>query len=363
MKRAVAAAAGALVIVGAVALLGGCSLPYYWQAAAGQMALYGKRSPIEAVIANPQTSAQTRDALREVLEIRHFAVAELALPDNRSYATYADLERDVVVWNVVAADELSVDPRTWCFAFAGCVNYRGYFNEASARRFAARLQADGLDTAVAGATAYSTLGYFADPVLNTMIAGPSFYLVEQLIHELAHQKFYVKDDSDLNEAFATAVAEYGTRRWLMRVGDTAGIDDYREQVRRRAQFAELVRGQRERLRAIYARDVPDDEKRRAKEAAFDALRVEYGALKRTWYGGANYDEWFSRPLNNAHIASVATYRHWLPGLRRLLETSGIDAFYAEVEALGGLQMEQRRQRLQSWLDGAAAGGASAMPPW
>ena len=212
------AGAGGLVIVGAVALLGGCTLPYYWQAAAGQMELLGKRTPIEAVIANPQTSAQTRDALREVLQIRQFAVAELGLPENGSYATYVDIGRDFVVWNVVAADQFSVDPRTWCFPVAGCVSYRGYFNESSARRSAARLEADGLDTAVAGATAYSTLGYFADPVLNTMIAGPRLHLAELLIHELAHQKFYVRDDSDLNEAFATAVAEYGTRRWLMHSG-------------------------------------------------------------------------------------------------------------------------------------------------
>lgn len=354
VMRTGVARAGGLVIAGVVALLGGCTLPYYWQAAAGQMELLGKRTPIEAVIANSQTSPQTRDALREVLEIRQFAVAELGLPENGSYATYVDIGRDFVVWTVVAADQFSVDPRTWCFPVAGCVSYRGYFNESSARRSAARLEAGGLDTAVAGATAYSTLGYFADPVLNTMIAGPRFHLAELLIHELAHQKFYVRDDSDLNEAFATAVAEYGTRRWLMHSGDPAGIDAYLEHVRKRAQFAELIDRQRARLRAIYAGEGQEDTKRRAKDAAFDTLQAEYDALKQTWVGGTNYDEWFSLPLNNAHVASVTTYRHWLPGLRWLLDANGLEVFYAEVKALGSLEMEQRRQRLQDWLDRAAA---------
>lgn len=353
--RSRVAAAVALVVIGVGAglLLGGCSLPYYWQAAAGQMALLGKRDRIEAVIEDPRTSTQTRDALHNVLRIRQFAVDELGLPDNGSYATYADLERDYVVWNVVAADEFSVDAMTWCFPFAGCVSYRGYFEEAAARRFAARLEADGLDIAVAGTTAYSTLGYFADPVLNTMIAGPEYYLAELLFHELAHQKFYVKGDSELNEAFATAVAEYGTLRWLMQSGDSTGIGAYREQARKRTLFAELISDQRERLRAIYARDESVDAMRMAKQTAFELLRAEYEALKQTWGGGDNYDAWFSRPLNNAHITSVATYRYWLPGLRWLLETRGLDAFYADVGDLGTLDTEQRRRRLETWRDHAA----------
>ena len=350
----------AIAVVGAGALLAGCSLPYYWQAASGQMALLGKRTPVEAVIEDPRTSAQTRESLRKVLEARRFAVDPLGLPESDSYTTYVDLERTYAVWNVVAADEFSVDPRIWCFPFAGCVSYRGYFDEASARRFAARLEADGQETAVNGAAAYSTLGYFADPVLNTMIAGPEPYLIEVLFHELAHQKFYLRDDSELNEAFATAVAEYGTQRWLMMYGDADAIDAYRERLRRRAQFAELVDTQRERLRSIYAGDDPVQAKRRAKEAAFDTLRAEYGALKQTWDGGADYDEWFSRPLNNARLASVATYEHWLPGLRWLLEARGLDEFYAEVETLGNLEAEARRRRLQGWLDRAGGGASTAL---
>ena len=377
------ARAGAAVLAGiaSTALLGGCSLPYYWQAAAGQLSLLSKRVPIETVIEDPQTSEETRQALNTVLKGRRFAVDELGLPDNRSYATYVDLGRNtggaasgdaapehgnggpaaanarrvrnIAVWNVVAAEEFSVDPRTWCFLFAGCVSYRGYFSEEAARRYAARLEAEGLDVLVGGASAYSTLGYFADPVFSTMIGGTDYRIVELLLHELAHQKFYLKGDSDLNEAFATAVAEYGTQRWLMQSGDVDGLDAYRQQALIQTHFAELISRQRERLRAIYAGTGPAGEKRRAKAAAFETLRAEYAAVKDSWDGRANYDAWFAGPLNNAHVASVATYRYWVPGLRWLLETNGLDSFYDEVEALGGLDTEERRLRLQGWRERAS----------
>ena len=381
------ARAGAAVLAGiaSTALLGGCSLPYYWQAAAGQLSLLSKRVPIETVIEDPQTSEETRQALNTVLKARRFAVDELGLPDNRSYATYVDLDRNtggaasgdaapehgnggpiaanarrarnIAVWNVVAAEEFSVDPRTWCFLFAGCVSYRGYFSEEAARRYAARLEAEGLDVLVGGASAYSTLGYFADPVVSTMIGGPEYRIVELLLHELAHQKFYLKGDSDLNEAFATAVAEYGTQRWLMQTADAGSLDAYRQQALIQTQFAELISRQRERLRAIYAGTGPAGEKRRSKAAAFEALRAEYVALRDSWDGRANYDGWFARPLNNAHVASVSTYRYWVPGLLRLLESRGLEAFYEEMETLATQDAEQRRLRLQGWREQAVGNGA------
>ncbi len=365
----------AVVAISIVPLLGGCSLPYYWQAVTGQVSLLSRRVPIEAVIEDPQTDAQTRDALRTVLEVRRFAMDELGLPHNRSYSTYVNLDggsagpapgeagsaggdassgaghrrvSNSAVWIVVAAEEFSIDPRTWCYPFAGCVSYRGYFNEAAARRYAARLKDEGLDVAVGGAAAYSTLGYFADPVVSSMIGGPEFWTVELILHELAHQKFYFRGDSDLNEAFATTVAEYGTQRWLMRSGDAETLAAYGQQAYVQAQFAELIARQKEKLRAIYSGPGSADEKRRAKEAAFETLRSEYTALKPAWKGRVNYDAWFARPLNNAHIASVATYRYWVPGMLRLLESRGLDAFYAEVEALAALDADERRLRLQGW---------------
>ena len=331
-------------------MLTGCSLPYYWQAVGGQLGLLRQRTPIEAVLENPQTSPETRESLRQVLEMRHFAIEELGLPDNGSYRSYVDLGRAYVVWNVVATNEFSVDPVTWCFPIAGCVSYRGYFDEEAALRFSSRLDAEGLDTAVGGATAYSTLGYFADPILNTMIASGEQYVAGLLFHELAHQRFYLKDDSDLNEAFATALAEHGTELWLMRSGDSQALTQYRAQIRRRTQFAELVGDQQRRLREIYASGDSADTMRRAKRQAFETLRADYAALKRSWGGAVDYDAWFARPLNNAHLASVATYRRWLPGLRWLLDARGLSGFYAEMDALEELDLDDRRVRLEGWLE-------------
>ena len=330
-------------------VLSGCSLSYYWQAVGGQLDLLRKRMPIEEVLERAETSPRTRESLRQVLEIRHFATTELGLPDNGSYRSYVDLGRAYVVWNVVAAEEFSVEPISWCFPFAGCVSYRGYFDEQAARRFSAHLDAEGFDTTVGGTTAYSTLGYFADPVLNTMIESGGLSIVALLIHELAHQRFYLQDDSELNEAFATAVEEYGTELWLMRAGDQDAIAEYRARMRRRTDFSKLVTDQQERLREVFDRGDSEESKRVAKQASFDVMRTEYEALRRTWGGVTDYDAWFDRPLNNAHLVSVATYRRWLPGLRWLLEGQGLEGFYGQMEALEDLSLSERRARLEEWL--------------
>ena len=265
-------------------VISGCSLSYYWQAVGGQLELLRKRMPIEEVLERAETSPRTRESLRQVLEIRHFATTELGLPDNGSYRSYVDLGRAYVVWNVVAAEEFSVEPISWCFPFAGCVSYRGYFDEQAARGFSAHLDAEGFDTTVGGTTAYSTLGYFADPVLNTMIESGGLSIVALLIHELAHQRFYLQDDSELNEAFATAVEEYGTELWLMRAGDQDAIAEYRARMRRRTDFSNLVTDQQERLREVFDRGDSEESKRVAKQASFDVMRTEYEALRRTWGG-------------------------------------------------------------------------------
>src|SRR5690606_34859178 len=175
------------------------------------------------VLADPQQDEHVRVALGKVPLIRQFAVEELKLPRNESYTTYVDLGRDYVVWNVIATEEFSVNPKRWCYPFTGCVSYRGFFQPETAERFRQALERDGLDTYLAGATAYSTLGYFADPILNTMLVGGEQYIASVLFHELAHQRIYVKDDSGLSEAFATAVEEYGTELWLERHGSERAV--------------------------------------------------------------------------------------------------------------------------------------------
>ncbi|HSC15172.1 MAG TPA: aminopeptidase [Gammaproteobacteria bacterium] len=326
----------------------GCAATYYWQAIGGQIELLRKREPIEEVIADPAVDAKLKTTLARVETMRRFAVDELLLPSNDSYTTYVELDRPYVVWNVVATEEFSVEPRRWCFPFAGCVAYRGYFDKAGAERFAANLAEDGLDTYSGGSTAYSTLGYFDDPVLSSMVAGGDQYVASLLFHELAHQLLYVKSDSEFSEAFAMVVEEIGTERWLSAHGTPADLARYRTRRQRREQFGELISAQQARLRALYASGAPPEQLRADKQRAFETLRREYEALKTTWDGNTDYDAWFAQPLNNAALASVATYTRWLPAMRARLDEVGLRAFYADAAAIAELDEEQRAERLRAW---------------
>ena len=222
-----------------------------------------------------------------------------------------------------AKARFAVDPMQWCFPMIGCVSYRGYFSRDAAEQFAATLSERSMDTYVAGASAYSTLGYFADPVLNTMLAGGEHYIAGILFHELAHQKFYLRGDSDLNEAFATAVQQHGTTEWLAVHGSAGDVAAYRDRLLRQADFAAMVAAQRARLQAVYAADQSDEAKREAKQVAFTRMREDYEQLKRRWGGITDYDNFFARQLNNAQLASVTTYRRWLPGLSWYIDQYGL----------------------------------------
>lgn len=331
-------------------------MPFYWQAIGGQLELLRKRTPIEELLADPDLDPDLRLSLGAVSEIRGFAVHELGLPDNDSYTSYVDLDRPYVVWNVVAAEEFSTKPKRWCFPFAGCVSYRGFFDREDAEAFRARLDKEGYDTFSGGSTAYSTLGYFSDPVLSTMLGGGDQYIASLLFHELAHQRLYIKDDSEFNEAFATAIEEYGTELWLRRHADELAIERYRERLANRTVFANLVAAQQRRLKSIYASNASAEAKREAKRAAFAAMRDEYARLKEE-SKSLNYDSWFDQPLNNATLAAVATYRRWVPALRSRLDVLGVDGFYAEMDTLADLTVDERRARLSRWLE-APPGGAS-----
>jgi predicted aminopeptidase len=340
-----------LGVIGLIALgsmLQGCAMPFYWQAIGGQFELLRKRTPIERVLADPNQDERVKATLGRVPEIRRFAVEELRLPRNESYTTYVDLGRPYVVWNVIATDEFSVNPKRWCYPFTGCVAYRGFFNKRSAERFQAALERDGLDTYLAGASAYSTLGYFADPILNTMVVGGEQYIASILFHELAHQVLYIRDDSALSEAFATAVEEYGTELWLERNGETDALEHYRRKIRYRLEFGALISRQQSRLRAVYSESVPPEEMRTRKAAAFDEMREEYASLKAAWGGATDYDRWFEQDLNNAALASVATYRRWLPTLKSRLALVGPAAFYIEMQELSEMSSISRQLVLESW---------------
>jgi predicted aminopeptidase len=337
----IAATFRAVLIVVLIAAAGsGC---YILESVQGQLALMSKREPIARVIADAATPAALRSQLEAVAAIRDFASRELGLPDNGSYRSYADVGRRYVVWNVVAAPEFSVDPREWCYPIVGCVAYRGYFVEAQARAFADKLRSQGLDVAVGGVAAYSTLGHFNDPVLNTMMGWSEAELAAIIFHELTHQLVYVPDDSAFNEALATTVEDDGVRRWLQVQGRDADLASYLLQQERYLKVIGLLSATRAELRTMYASGLPPEQVREKKHAAFLAMRSSFALLKADWGGHAPFESWFAEDLNNAQLASIATYFDCVPGFKRELEAAGGDlsAFYARVRGLAKLDQEKR----------------------
>jgi predicted aminopeptidase len=340
----------ALIALIVAAALSGCGIDYYFQGVAGQADMLARARPIDEVLATTQ-DRRLAERLERTREIRAYASRELGLPDNASYTRYADLGRPFVVWNVVSAPALSLAPRQWCYPVAGCVSYRGFFNEADAKAEAERLAANGDDVHVGGVPAYSTLGWFDDPVLSSFIRYPDTALARLVFHELAHQLVYVKDDSEFNESFATAVEEAGVSRWIAAQAGkplhAALVAERLRSDRLRGEFARLVRDARVRLAAIYAGHASEAEKRAAKQTVYAAMRSAYEEAKAGDAGLAGFDRWFAgyagQGPNNAALAAIALYDTKVPAFRALLAQSGGDlpTFYARVRELAGKPRDER----------------------
>ncbi|RZI39883.1 aminopeptidase [Herbaspirillum sp. HC18] len=337
----------ALIFCGVAALVAGCAqIGYVVQAAQGQFSLLSEARPIDDWIASPDTEDKLKGKLSRVKQIRAFAARELGLPDNDTFTTYADLKRPFVMWNIVATPELSLKPLKWCFPVAGCVNYRGYYSKEDAQAFAAELRAEHYDVEVSGVPAYSTLGWFKDPVLSTFIQYPDGELARLVFHELAHQMVYVPGDSRFNESFAVAVEEAGVERWMEVYGDEKTRKAYAAYEGRKRDFLALLMKHRKQLQENYDRDVSDVEKRKEKDVIFKSLKEEYLVLKDSWGGYSGYDRWFAEPLSNAHLSAIATYHDFVPGFRALLaQQKYMGKFYEAVRRLAALSEDERHQQL------------------
>jgi predicted aminopeptidase len=320
----------AATVTGLLASLTGC---YYMQAVRGHLEVMREREPIDDVIRASKTPVDLAERLQLVKDARTFSIKELGLPDNGSYRTYADIERDYVVWNVVAAPEFSLQSKRWCFPVAGCVNYRGYFSEQAAHREAARLEEQGNDVAVGGVAGYSTLGKFSDPVLNTMMRWDDVDLVAVIFHELAHQVLYVKGDSGFNESFATAVEEFGVERWLVSRELDEEYGAYRNRQEIREEIMRLVAEARSDLEQIYSAQAGVEQMRSRKQLRLDQLLADLTVeLEKS---GRDKPSWLDDGLNNARLASLTLYHGRLPEFRRLLARcdEDIQCFYAGAREL------------------------------
>ena len=341
----------ALLLLLSVALVSCETVGYYSQAARGQLTIVFGREDIQRLIERQDLSDELADKFARVMDIREFAESELGLPVGGNYSSYVDIEREHVVWNVFAAPEFSVEPVNWCYPIAGCVAYRGFFSERSALRYAAKLEEDGLDVYTGGVDAYSTLGWFEDSLLSTVLNRADYQLAGLIFHELAHQLVYLPGDTTFNESFATAVEREGVRRWLAKSNKDFNIDAALLDYDRQQQFVDLVTDYRDRFESLYQLDLNASSMRSQKLELQQTLREEYAVLKQQWQGYEGYDGWFSRSLNNAQLSTVASYNDLLPFFAAVFEQSNQDfsTFYAEVSRLADLP-EQERDELVAAIE-------------
>ncbi|WP_415772512.1 aminopeptidase [Pseudomonas sp. LB3P38] len=337
--------------------LNGCAgVSYYGQLASGQLQLLRVREPVSTVIADPGRDPLLRAHLTQSQKARTFASQQLQLPDNQSYRLYADIGRPFVVWNVFATPEFSLTPQNHCFPIAGCVAYRGYYSQSAARGEAALQRLQGMDVSIGGVEAYSTLGWFNDPIISSMMSWGDERLATLIFHELAHQRFYVKDDTEFNESFATFVEQEGTRQWRAFRGLAP---DSGAQVQQRDQFIQLVLDTRTRLERLYTLPLPADQTRQRKADEFERLRSEYRQLRDSqWAGDKRYDAWINAPMNNARLLPFGLYDQWVPAFAALFRQVGGDwvKFYAAVERLGALPVGERKAALNALAQLKSRGG-------
>jgi predicted aminopeptidase len=313
-----------LGIFSAIALCGCNSVSYYHHLISGQIAILNKKQPIKQIVTDPYVSADLKNKLNLVQQVREFAKNELHLPVKHHYLSFVQLDRPFVLWNVYATPEFSFRPKTWCYPFVGCTAYRGYFSQHKAHEYADKLKEQGYDVFTGGVAAYSTLGWFDDPVLSTFIHRSNIKLTALLFHELAHQILFVEDDTTFNESFATTVEQEGIRRWLKTKNSLDSFREYQVDYRRHRQFLQLIATYRNKLDLLYAENMPAVNKRQVKASLFEELRDEYSLLKQHWEGYTGYDPWFNHKLNNAQLLSVSTYHDLVPAFLQLLKNNGND---------------------------------------
>ena len=336
------------LLVPALALAACASPSWYAQAISGHYGLMRDRVDIEEMLASEDTDPELARELELAVEIREFAASGLGLADNESYRQFVRTGQDAVTWNVVAAPEFSLEPRRWCFLVSGCVSYRGYFERSDAEGFGRKLGAEGWDVAVSPAVAYSTLGWFEDPLLDTMFRYSDEQLAAFIFHELAHQQLYVRGDTGFNEAYATFVEETGVEIWLRATERQDGLREWQQKQSASIQFNQLLLETRKHLDSLYGSQAPDSEKRAVKEKTFRELAERYQKLVRDeWAGHDYYSGWFENEPNNARLALANSYRGGVCAFSRLFESAGGDM--ERFHRLAAVKADASEQERSEWL--------------
>jgi len=327
-----------------------CStIGYYHQSISGHMKLISKREPIATIVNDPQQDEKLVDQLRLAQELRDFASQRLNLPENESYRSFVQLDEPYVTWNIFAAPQFSTTLNQWCFLVVGCVPYRGYFDKQEAESYAEQIAQQGQDVYLAGAPAYSTLGWFDDPLLSSMIDRGELVTASYIFHELAHQQFYLKGDGAFNEAFATAVEEIGVLLWLNSQDRFEEIKRYEKFIQQKSIFFDFVKSSRDEFDALYLQEFDAEKMQAEKEILIAEMRRKFSNLSEQNEHIARYSRWMSGPLNNAQLGALSLYREWVPAFRNLYELCehNFVRFYRNVEEIASKSKEQREQILRT----------------
>ena len=336
-------------------LLSGCTdFGYYWHMTTGHLAIMGKRADIVDLLENPALDPGLKQRLQLVQEIRQFSIDVLSLPDSGSYTRYVQLDRPYALQNLFAAPEFSIQLHSWCYPVIGCASYRGYYDEEMLADYIAGLRQQNFDIHVGKVPAYSTLGWFDDPVLSSFIDWPDYRLAGLLFHELTHQRVYVDNDTQFNESLAAAVQQAGTELWLKSRSEDTELKQFHRWIEYRRQIVTLIGRTRERLAQLYQSDAPEAIKREQKQAIFSTARVNHAAIANRLNFQGGFTHWFAGDLNNAKLASVSTYHSLVPAFLAMIEAHDhdFDRFFDTVEKIGELSREEREQCLTLWMDAA-----------
>jgi len=337
-----------------VTFLAACSGPgYYLQAISGQWKLIHARRDIQTLLDDPATKKELATNLKSAEQVKAFANSTLDLPGNGSYSSYVEVDGDALVWNVVATKEFSLEAKKWCFPVSGCVPYRGFFKQQKAKTSATRLHNKGMDVFVSPAAAYSTLGWFKDPLLSTMISGPDTRLAAYLFHELAHQRLYVKGDGLFNEGYASFVEKTGLRLWLESSQRQDDLLQWQRRDNASRDFNHLIGELHKELARLYSSDTPETTMRQKKASIIDSLAISYEQLSdEKWQGKRYYNNWFEDPVNNARLVLYNTYQGGHCAFQSLFDQAGGDLqkFHQLAKQKSRLQKDERAKWLKQTCD-------------
>ncbi len=352
LKAGLASVAVCGLVIGVVVVPGCTSVGYYRQAISGHLSMMIKREPVAELLADPDLPAALRHKLELTREVLAFAEG-LGLPVDGSYSSYVATGKQFLVWNVMASPEFSLTPELFCYPIAGCVSYRGYFAREAAEGVADQLRATGFDVYMGGVTAYSTLGWFDDPLLDTFLARDDVYLAALLFHELAHKAVYVQSDSVFNESLATTVETEAMGVWLEDRGEAAAFTAFVDEQRRRDEVVGLVNETRAQLAEVYRADLPVEAMRDRKQAVIRSLRSAYSELRAGWGGPEPYRVWVEGEINNAKLGTISTYHSHVPAFRQTYREAGsMAAFLARCRELAAMSEADRTAALATAAPGA-----------